>query len=161
MAALNFNPTTTYTGSCHCGFIKYQCTLDLETPHPATKAILTKCNCTWCFKNGSLLASPGELTVLSPLAPDTELTTYLFHNKTTKHQFCPKCGIECFFGGTLVSAGKTIQYYRVNVLTLDGRADGRPLEDLRKIKVMYWDGRKAGGGSAKGMGSEPWEGGVW
>jgi hypothetical protein len=33
------------------------------------------------------------------------------------------------------------------------------MEDLRKTKVMYWDGKKAG--SAKGMGSEPWEGGVW
>jgi hypothetical protein len=40
---------------------------------------------------------------------------------------------------------KEVIVMRINVLTVDGKADGSPLEDLRGIKPVHWDGRSTSG----------------
>jgi hypothetical protein len=34
----------TYTGGCHCGMVRFECTADL--------AVVTACNCSICTKKG-------------------------------------------------------------------------------------------------------------
>ena len=36
--------TKTYTGGCHCGMVRFECTTDL--------AMVTACNCSICTKKG-------------------------------------------------------------------------------------------------------------
>lgn len=161
MAASSPSPNAAvYKGSCHCGFVTYKATLDLVNPHPETGAVATKCNCSICLKTGMMLAIPSALTALTPADPAAELRYYTFHTAKVRHNFCPTCGVRCFFHGTYsMPDGSEIPFTRVNVLTLDGREDGGPV-DLRSIKPLYIDMRTPDSWK-KGLAKEPWEGGVW
>ncbi len=148
-----------YRGSCHCGYVTYTCELDFQTPHPSTGAILTRCNCTICHKSGMLLATPFHFTLLSPPRGEADITEYTYRTGKVKHSFCPKCGIRCFLHGTYDGPdGAEVSFRRVNVLTLDGRDDGQPMDDLRKVEVLYWDGKT--GDWSKGPSKEPYDGGA-
>jgi hypothetical protein len=52
---------------------------------------------------------------------------------------------------------ETDNIWMVNVLTLDGMAGGSPMDDVRSLKVTYWDGRRRMGYN---LGDEPREGGI-
>ncbi len=156
-------PKPFYLGSCHCGFVKYSVRLDLVNPSPQTGAVLTKCNCSICQKSGTLLAIPvpDSFRLLSPEGGREALRDYTFQAARAHHWLCPKCGIKCFLEGSYTSSeGSEVQFARINVLTLDGKEDGSPLDDLRLIKTVYWDG-KVPGNFSKGTSKEPAEGGVW
>jgi hypothetical protein len=149
-----------YKGSCHCGFITYTVRLDLAKPSTTTGAIITKCNCSICHKSGLLLASSepvSSFALLTPVEGEAALTDYTFSTGKVHHWLCPRCGIKCFLKGSFVRGGKEVNVMKINVLTLDGKADGSPMEDLREIKPLYWNGRNPG----EGLAHEPWEGGVW
>jgi len=55
--------------------------------------------------------------------------------------------------------GKDFDFSRVNVLTLDGRVDGSPMEEVKNLKVGYYAGRKDEW--HKPIAGEPYEGGAW
>ena len=106
-----------------------------------------------------LLATPSNFTFLSPPRGEADLTEYLYHTGKVKHSFCPKCGIRCSLRGTYVGPdGADVPFQRVNVLTLDERDDGQPMDDLRKVEILYWDGKT--GDWSKGTSKEPYDGGA-
>jgi hypothetical protein len=123
-----------------------------------------QCNCSVCHKSGTLLAAPAprsSFTLLSPTEGLGALTDYTFNLHKIHHHFCPKCGIKCFLSGDIPANGNILEFKRINVLTIDGREDGKPMEELKDVKVKFWDGREGLEGFKRGLGDEPWSFGVW
>lgn len=82
----------TYSGSCHCGAVRYEVTLE-----PPAKAVA--CNCSICSRAGWLLAFvPQEAFRL--LTSKEALTDYQFGKKTSHFPFCKTCGVRAFASGT-------------------------------------------------------------
>lgn len=152
----------TYKGSCHCGFVTYTVNLDFANPTPQMRgAHATRCNCTICHKSGYLLVDPGKdsaFTLLTPPEGESALSDYSFGHLGLHHPFCPKCGVRCFLKGMYVLDGQEFPVMRINVLTLDGKADGTPMGSLGGLKIMYWDGKSDDW--EKDPADEPWQGGV-
>ena len=78
---------TIYTGSCHCGRIRFEVEGELER--------VSRCNCSICAKTGYLhwTVEPERLRLLT--APG-DWTTYRFLTRTSENRFCPTCGISPF-----------------------------------------------------------------
>lgn len=111
-----------YTGSCHCGRIKFNVEGELN------QAI--ECNCSHCSRKGYLLwFVPRENLTLS--TPEADLATYTFNKHIIKHHFCPTCGCAPFGFGTNPSGAATAA---VNIRCLEGIELG----DIKRIPV---DGR--------------------
>jgi len=73
-----------YTGSCHCGSIKFEIDSDLEK--------IVQCNCSICIKrNAKMIMIPKENFKL--LEGLENLSLYQFNTEIAKHFFCKKCGI--------------------------------------------------------------------
>ena len=73
-----------YTGSCHCGSIKFEIDSDLEK--------IVQCNCSICIKrNAKMIMIPKESFKL--LEGSENLSLYQFNTEIAKHFFCKKCGI--------------------------------------------------------------------
>lgn len=51
-----------------------------------------------------------------------------------------------------------MEFVRVNALTLDEREGGGMLEELKDVKIRYFDGRNTLGGL---LANEPYKGGLW
>jgi hypothetical protein len=153
---------TLYKGSCHCGFLSYTVRLNFTDPHPITGTILSRCNCTICVKYGIITATPAprsSFTLLSPAGGRAELRDYMISDKLHRW-LCPRCGIQCFVEGTYTYQGQEVSYMRINAATLDGRADGGKMEELKDINTRYYGGRDRAR-IAEGSKEEPWEGGLW
>ena len=175
LQAANGEEHPLYKGSCHCGAIAYTVRVNLKTPDPRTGKVLIRCNCSSCHKGGVLGATAeprSSLTLTSggPLPASLNggekseagglIVDYTYGTGQVHHYFCAKCGTRCFYGGTVNFGGGTpFSFTRINALTLDEKADGSPIEDLRKLSVGYWDGK--GDGWAKGVSDEPYDGGYW
>lgn len=98
----------TYVGSCHCGKVRYEVTLEL------TSALSG--NCSMCARAGYLLTFvPAEQFKL--LSGEDALTDYQFNNHVIHHVFCSTCGIKSFVRGVGPS-GKEMR--AVNVRCLEG-----------------------------------------
>ncbi|KIX07135.1 uncharacterized protein Z518_05112 [Rhinocladiella mackenziei CBS 650.93] len=142
---------TPFTGSCHCGFIKYRAHLSLGDPPTATR-----CNCTVCLKQGftgTRLASPSDFELLSPSSL-SEVKDYQIRSKDVHKHFCGNCGIHVLGRGKYEYQGVTHEFCSLNILTLDQPQDGL---DLSKFKIQYWDGRNDNWqGGTKDV---PWPGG--
>src|ERR1035437_8738798 len=78
---------TTYSGSCHCGQIKFE--VDGELPSA------TACNCSICQCKGALMwfVPRAQLRLLTP--PEA-MRSYTFNKHVIQHHFCPTCGIHPF-----------------------------------------------------------------
>ena len=97
----------TYTGGCHCGQIRFECTTDM--------AMVTACNCSICTKRGALWAFvPPESFGLR--AGGEMLADYQFNKKVIHHLFCPDCGVAPFSRGKGPDGKEMIA---VNVRCLD------------------------------------------
>ncbi|MGD2132408.1 MAG: GFA family protein [Maricaulaceae bacterium] len=106
--------TKTYTGGCHCGAVKYEVDLALET--------VNQCNCSHCRRKGFLLAfAPASSFRL--ISGDDAQTEYRFNKKTIEHLFCKTCGVQSFGRGEMPS-GPVVA---INVRCLEG-VDANALE---------------------------------
>ncbi|MGB1562026.1 MAG: GFA family protein [Sinimarinibacterium flocculans] len=111
-----------YTGSCHCGGIRFEVDGDLDGA--------MACNCSICQRKGSLLwFVPRDRLRL--LTPEDAAATYTFNRHAIRHRFCATCGIHPFGEGTDPEGQRMAA---INVRCLDG-------VDLDALPVHRFDGR--------------------
>ena len=98
-------PRKTYSGSCHCGAVRFE--IDTDFPE------LTTCDCSICRRKNALMVKVHEsaFRLLSDMAA---LTAYQFHTHTATHYFCKTCGIHPFHRKRV-----TPEYFGINVFCLD------------------------------------------
>ncbi len=115
----------TYTGSCHCGAVRFEADLDLEQP-------TYRCNCSICRRTRfwPAIARDGGFRLL---AGEQELTTYLFNTRKNQHYFCRHCGVRPFGIGTETPIGRM---YGVNLGCLEGVSE----EELSGLAIAHVDG---------------------
>ena len=121
----------TYTGSCHCGAIRYEAELDLDEGS-------NRCNCSYCAKARAwfALAKGASRFRLLHAAGVTEYR-WTPPEDTEPHltfTFCRSCGIRTFARGELEALGGT--FHAINVPTLDLSP-----EQFAAIPVRYINGR--------------------
>lgn len=110
-----------YTGSCHCGHVKFQVEGDID--------MAVACNCSICSRKGSLLwFVPRERLELQ--TPEDAASTYTFNKHVIQHRFCPRCGIHPYGEGTDPKGRKMAA---INLRCVEGL-------DLTKIPVHQFDG---------------------
>ena len=119
-------PIQTYTGSCHCGDVKFEIDLDLAEGGG-------KCNCSICRKtrNWSASVKPEAFRLLS----DPEATTDYFRNGVVHWPFCKTCGVRPYGLGDIPEVGG--KFVTVNIACIDNITP----DELAAITVRYADGR--------------------
>ena len=80
-------PLRTWSGSCHCGAVRFE--IDTDFPE------LTMCDCSICRRKNALMVKVHE-SHFRLLDGDDALTEYQFHTRTARHFFCRVCGIYPF-----------------------------------------------------------------
>ena len=114
--------TKTYTGSCHCGSVRFEVKTELKNA--------ISCNCSICSRAGHLLTFvPADQFTL--LSGEEQLNDYQFKSKRIHHFFCKTCGIRSFGRGT-GREGKPVAY--INVRCLEG-------VDPDSLSIQKFDGR--------------------
>ena len=116
----------TYSGSCHCGAVKFEADLDLTQN-------TYRCNCSICRRTRfwPAVAREGAFRLL---AGESELTQYLFNTRKNQHYFCKHCGVRAFGVGNDTPVGKMVG---VNLMCLDDVSDG----ELAAVPITFVDGR--------------------
>ncbi|HET7500460.1 MAG TPA: GFA family protein [Kofleriaceae bacterium] len=114
---------STYTGSCHCGAVRYTVELDLSQP-------VMSCNCSMCGRAGTLLAF-APIGKFKLEQGSESLTDYQFHKHVIHHMFCKVCGIKSFARGTGRDGSEMAA---INVRCLEG-------VDPTKLTIQQVDGR--------------------
>jgi hypothetical protein len=111
-----------YTGSCHCGRIRFEVEGEVDTG--------LACNCSMCSRKGSLLwFVPREQLRL--LTGDDAAETYVFHKHAIKHRFCANCGIHPYAEATTPAGARMAA---INLRTLEDF-------DVASVPVTHFDGR--------------------
>jgi hypothetical protein len=115
---------TTYSGSCHCGNVKFEVDGNIDSA--------LACNCSICSRKGSLLwfAPKANFRLKSP---ESAASTYTFNKHVIKHRFCSACGIHPYGEGT---DPKGNAMAAINLRCVEGL-------DLGAIPVHNFDGRAA------------------
>lgn len=116
--------TKTYSGSCHCGKVRFQVTAEI------TRA--GACNCSICSRAGWLMLSVSPAQFKLEGGADAQ-TDYQFGKKTMHHLFCSTCGVRAFGRYTVKGQEKII----VNLRCLDGL-------DVDALEVQKFDGKNYG-----------------
>lgn len=113
-------------GSCHCGAVRFSCSLDLS-------AGTSRCNCSACTKSRfwKAIVPAADFTLE---AGEDALAEYRFGSGSIAHRFCRSCGIKPFGQGHLDEIG---DFYAVNVACLDDVSQ----QTLAGAPVMFEDGR--------------------
>jgi hypothetical protein len=127
----------TYTGSCHCGDVRFEADIDLSQ-------VVNRCNCSFCTKTGTANAiiKPSAFRLL---AGDGAVTDYSRTSGPNHAPFCKRCGIHAYGYGNVPELGG--EFYSINVNCLDG-------VDPAHLKYHYWDGRN--NAWHNGPRAEPW-----
>lgn len=100
--------TKTYTGSCHCGNVRYEVSTDLSR--------VMQCNCSLCSRAGYLLTFvPAAQFKL--LKGEDSLQDYRFNKHVIAHVFCKNCGVRSFAKGKDQSGN---EMRAINVRCLEG-----------------------------------------
>lgn len=115
----------TYTGSCHCGVLKFEADLDLTQN-------TYRCNCSIC-KRTRFWPAVAKEDGFRIIAGESELTKYTFNSHKNHHFFCKHCGVRAFGVGNDTPMGKM---YGVNVGCLDQLTD----KELSELPITYVDG---------------------
>lgn len=118
----------TYRGSCHCGRIKFEATLDLAVG-------TTKCNCTSCWKKRWWSARVAPENFRS-LGGEQELSDYKPGAATGHRGFCKHCGVIPYAWVDVAPWNPSV-YVAVSVAALD---DVDPAEIIAS-PVTYCDGK--------------------
>ncbi len=112
----------TYTGSCHCGAIRFEADGDIGSA--------LACNCSICSRKGSLLwfVPRDQLRLLTP---QSAMGSYTFNKHVIQHRFCTTCGIHPY-GEGVDPKGKPVA--AINIRCLENL-------DLASVPVTHFDGR--------------------
>lgn len=116
----------TYSGSCHCGAIRFEADIDLTNP-------TFRCNCSICSRNRfwPAVIKPEAFRLLSG---ESNMTQYLFNTFCNEHYFCKTCGIRAFGIGNPPGMGRV---YGVNLGCLENATP----EELSAAPIVYIDGK--------------------
>lgn len=116
----------TYTGSCHCGAVRFEADIDLSKP-------TYRCNCSICSRTRfwPAIVEPGSFRLRSG---ESELTKYLFNTMHNEHYFCKRCGVRSF------GIGHTPEGNRIYGVNLGCLENVTP-EALAAAPIVYIDGR--------------------
>ncbi len=114
--------TKTYAGSCHCGAVRFQVTME-----PPEKAY--SCNCSICRRAGWLLGfAPVEQ--FSRAHDEGAIADYQFGKKKIHHYFCKTCGVRAYSRGVRPDGAPVMA---LNLRCLDGI-------DVDALPVHKFDG---------------------
>ncbi|MGH6616922.1 GFA family protein [Sphingomonas sp.] len=80
-----------YTGSCHCGAVKFEVEGDAPTA-------AMSCNCSHCRRKG-LLLDFVPIDQFRVTAGEEATTEWLFNKHNIEHRFCETCGCQPFATG--------------------------------------------------------------
>jgi len=119
--------TKTYTGSCHCGKVKFEADIDLAEG-------AGKCNCTYCTKIRSwkVFVQPAAFKLIS--GKDSAVG-YSGHNPTAVRYFCGTCGVYTYEIGDAEWMGGPF----VGIFL--GSLDDATIDELMSGPVHIVDGR--------------------
>lgn len=109
----------TYTGSCHCGAVKYEVDTALER--------VIDCNCSHCAIKGLLFSFVNNEN-FRLLQGEENLTSYQFNTRGIDHLFCKTCGTQPF------AKGISFPQVGVNVRCLND-------VDISKLTLEPYDGK--------------------
>jgi hypothetical protein len=117
----------TYTGSCHCGAVRFEVDMDFA-------AGTSKCNCSICHKTRAWNATvkPAAFRLLQG---QSALSDYQFGGKNGHHLFCKHCGVRPFGRGYVEQIGG--DFVSINLGALDNASD----EELSAAPVQFMNGR--------------------
>ena len=117
-----------YQGSCHCGRVKFEATLDLQNG-------TSKCNCTSCWKKRmwTTRVKPEDFRSISG---EQELSNYKPGEAKGHSGFCKHCGVVPY-GWVGASEWNPTEYVSVSVNALDDLDHG----ELAAAPITYCDGR--------------------
>ncbi len=112
----------TYNGSCHCGKVRFEATLQVEQA--------MACNCSICARKRTLMAfvKTGEFKLLQG---KDALQDYQFGKKRLHHLFCKHCGIHTH-GLAQGADGK--ENFCISLNCLENF-------DAEKLPVSWYDGK--------------------
>lgn len=124
-------PRKSYSGSCHCGAVRFKFESDEITSG-------CRCNCSICIRKGIVMSSEYIPADDFDLEGRESLVVYQFGDKDLYHYFCKTCGVCPFNGVANLPANyqgrANLGDRRVNLGCIDGL-------DPMTLKIELIDGR--------------------